>query len=183
MCKEFSGPSSCCFSCSHKLCCSGRRGALICSQILWGFICAGWCCREHGCCVKYIPKPEQPRWDYFREGSGCSSLTGRWVFAQPLVMAPSCYSQELRVGHPRSRLWQRDQLWTASLEKLPWWRDPGPSNSPPASSSNCTWCNLCLDLSVYFNCPLQMCPIMSWTYLSSQPHYMLKNEYWHFTKC
>lgn len=117
MCKEFSGPSSCCFSGSHKLCCTGRGGALICSWILWGSICAEWCCRGHEGGVKYIPKPEQPRWDYFREGSGCSSLAGRRVFAWPSVMAHvSCDAQELRVGHPRSRLWQRAQLWVASLE-------------------------------------------------------------------
>lgn len=137
MCKEFSGPSSCCFSGSHKLCCTGRGGALICSWILWGSICAGWCCRGHGGGVKYIPKPEQPRWDYFREGSGCSSLTGRRVFAWPSVMAHvSCDAQELRVGHPRSRLRQRAQLWVASLEsrKLRWWRGPGPSCQQQSSS-------------------------------------------------
>lgn len=129
MCKEFSGPSSCCFSCSHKLCCSGRGGALICSQILWGSICAGWRCREQGGYVKYIPKPQQPRWGYFREGSGWSSLAGRRVFARPLVMAPSCDSQELRVGHipdPGSvkELRHGQPLWR--VEKLPWWRSPGP---------------------------------------------------------
>lgn len=80
MCKEFS-PFSCCFSYSHKLCCSGRGGALICSQILWGSVCAGWRSREHGGCVKSIPKAEQPRWGHFREGSGCSSLAGRRVLA------------------------------------------------------------------------------------------------------
>lgn len=121
MCKEFSGPSSCCFSCSHKLCCSGRGGALICCQILWGSICAGWRCREHGVVSNTSPN----------QNSQGGTVSGKAVAVSPslagesLVMAPSCYSQELSLGHPRYRLWaaalesRKTALMESSWAKLP----------------------------------------------------------------
>lgn len=148
-CEEFSGPSSCCFSCSHKLCCTGRGVhwfAAKFSEILrWVMLQ-----RARRLC------PIHPRTRAAKVGL----FQGRqWLFLphrqDSLGMTLGDGTWELwfpraKIGHPRSRLWQRAQLRAAPLEskELPWWRGPEPRHQQQ-TSSNCTWCNLCLDLSVY----------------------------------
>lgn len=124
MWKEFSDPSTCYFPCSHELCCTHRGGTLhLQPNSLRLYLCRVMLQRIRGIhpmavSSKIHLQTKAAKGRPFQGSSDSSSLAGRRVLAWPLVMAHvSCDCQELRLGHPRSRLWLGALLWVALVQR------------------------------------------------------------------